>query len=362
VALLIPPAEQRLLLNLLVGALNSPLPSPLPLTTRSPTTTENLLKEYRDICGRIAPELLKLIHLDTLPRTPFSIVETPAAQAAQAPAAYYLAGAGGRPGIFYANTSEIETRRTFECEALSLHEAIPGHHTQAAICCENEGLQAFRRFQEDRRYFEAPCRFPFYTGYVEGWGLHCESLGKELGLYTKPSAIMGMYSMEMLRACRLVVDTGMHCFGWSSEKAVQYMLSNTAMSENDARQEVTRYITWPGQACAYKVGERKIRALRTKCETELGEKLDIRDFYDIVLKGGAVPLTILEQKIDAFIANGGVIVKSDNSGGGGEGVGVAKKEDTSDLMAMMSFANAPWCKCCPVPGGFMEGHIQDDAA
>ena len=170
-----------------------------------PKTAADLLITYRDICSRISPELLKIIHLSTLPRTPFSIVETPSRQASQAPAAYYLAGAGGRPGVFYVNTSEISTRRTFECEALALHEAIPGHHTQAAICAESEGLQDFRRYCEDRRYFEAPCRFPFYTGYIEGWGLHAESLGEELGLYKTPAAKMGRLSMEMLRACRLVV-------------------------------------------------------------------------------------------------------------------------------------------------------------
>jgi uncharacterized protein (DUF885 family) len=137
-----------------------------------PLSGEALCAHYRDIAGRIAPALLKLFHVATLPRLPFSIVETPATSAHMAPAAYYLAGTGERPGTFYVNTSELPTRRTYECESLALHEAIPGHHTQAAIQGENASLPDFRRYCEDRRYFEAPCRFPFYTGYIEGWGLH----------------------------------------------------------------------------------------------------------------------------------------------------------------------------------------------
>jgi uncharacterized protein (DUF885 family) len=176
---------------------------------------------------------------------PFSITETPAAHAQSAPAAYYLAGSANavspRPGTFYVNTSALPTRRTYECEALALHEAIPGHHTQAAIQGENADLPDFRSYQEDRRYFEAPCRFPFYTGYIEGWGLHSETLGKELGLYENPSDQMGQLSMEALRSCRLVVDSGMHALGWSREKALDFMLQNTAMGEHDAQQEVARY-------------------------------------------------------------------------------------------------------------------------
>ena len=152
-----------------------------------PTSEEDLLKTYRDTCGRISPALLNIFHVRTLPSTPFQIIPTPSRSASTAPAAYYLAGGGDRPGTFYANTSHLETRFTYEFDALSLHEAIPGHHTQASVSAEQEDLEGFRKYQEDRRYFEAPARFPFYTGYVEGWGLHCESLGKELGLYQKPS-------------------------------------------------------------------------------------------------------------------------------------------------------------------------------
>ena len=211
----------------------------------TPTSAEAHVANFRNITGKIAPALLNIFHLHTLPRMPFSITETPAAHAQSAPAAYYLAGSANavspRPGTFYVNTSALPTRRTYECEALALHEAIPGHHTQAAIQGENADLPDFRSYQEDRRYFEAPCRFPFYTGYIEGWGLHSETLGKELGLYENPSDQMGQLSMEALRSCRLVVDSGMHALGWSKEKALDFMLQNTAMGEHDAQQEVARY-------------------------------------------------------------------------------------------------------------------------
>jgi len=301
-----------------------------------------LLTRYRDICSRIQPELLKLFHVKTLPRTPFTIVETPERSAAQAPAAYYLAGTGDRPGTFYVNTSSIAERRTYECDSLSLHEAIPGHHTQAAVSCENADLEDFRRYAEDRRYFEAPSRFPFYTGYIEGWGLHCEGLGDELGLYKTNADKFGRLSMEMLRACRLVVDTGLHSLGWTWQQAYEFMLEKSGCTELDARQETSRYVTWPGQATAYKVGELKLNELRKMWETEGQGKLDIRDFYHEVLTGGAVPLYILENKIKQMIKEGLA----------GEIKAVEKKDD---IMGMMAFANgnAPWCKCCVVPGSHL---------
>jgi len=270
-----------------------------------PESERALCARYRDITGRIQPQLLKLFHLKTLPRLPFTIVETPAASASMAPAAYYLAGSADpscpRPGTFFVNTSELAARRTYECETLALHEAIPGHHTQASVQVENESLPDFRRYAEDRRYFEAPCRFPFYTGYIEGWGLHCETLGKDLGLYENPSDRMGQLSCEALRACRLVVDTGMHSMGWSLDRAHQYMKDNTAMGEHDSRTEVIRYVTWPGQATAYKVGERFIHRLREKAEERLGADFDPRDFYHVVLSAGPVPLGVLEEMVDDYI-------------------------------------------------------------
>ncbi|CAB9530092.1 Bacterial protein of unknown function (DUF885) [Seminavis robusta] len=317
----------------------------------TPQSPQALLAHFRNLVGVIAPAMLKLFHVTTLPRMPLSIVETPPASAPMAPAAYYLAGssdrAAPRPGTFYVNTSELETRRTYECEALTLHEATPGHHTQAAIQGEAD-IPDFRRYQEDRRYFEAPCRFPFYTGYIEGWGLHCETLGEELGLYQRPSDRMGQLSMEALRSCRLVVDTGMHALGWTKDQALKFMLQNTAMGEHDAAQETARYITWPGQATAYKVGERFLFRLRSKAEAELGDKFDPRDYYDVVLTCGAVPLDTLEALVDQYI-------EQTKQGKQQESAKQASNEATTTGMSAdagflesMTFAN--WCKCCVVPG------------
>ncbi|GMH94042.1 hypothetical protein TrST_g4058 [Triparma strigata] len=308
-----------------------------------PANEEALLARYRDTCGRISPALLKLFHVKTLPSTPFQIVPTPSPSNKTAPAAYYLAGGGSRPGTFYANTSSIKTRYTYETDALSLHEAIPGHHTQAAVSSETEGLEDFRKYAEDRRYFEAPARFPFYTGYIEGWGLHCEGLGTELGLYKTPADRFGRLSAEMLRAVRLIVDTGMHGLGWSWQRAFDLMMEKTAMSAQDAGVETTRYCTWPGQACAYKIGEIKINQLRKMFEEETGEEGDIRDFYHIVLTSGAVPLTVLEDKINELISN----VKS---GKKTEIEESKKASSTDDFMSSMTFAMPAWCKCCVVPG------------
>jgi uncharacterized protein (DUF885 family) len=303
----------------------------------TPTSTTSLIAHYRDVTGRIAPALLRLFHVSTLPRMPCAVTETPAAQAATAPAAYYLAGsydAPPRPGMFFVNTSELPTRRTYECEALALHEAIPGHHLQGAIQGENDDLPSFRRFQEDRRYFEAPSRFPFYTSYIEGWGLHSETLGKELGLYEHNSDLMGQLSMEALRSCRLVVDTGMHALGWTREQALAYMLQNTAMGEHDAATEVARYITRPGQATAYKVGERFLHRLRAKAEAALREKFDPRDYYDVILQCGPIPLSLLERLVDDYIAS------------------QSKSETTATRVPLeLSFATAfSVCNCCAVPG------------
>jgi uncharacterized protein (DUF885 family) len=310
-----------------------------------PKSPATLLSHYRDICGRLYPALLNLFHMTSLPRQPLEITETPAASASMAPAAYYLAGStdfnAPRPGMFYVNTSELPTRRTYECEALALHEAIPGHHIQGAIQGELP-LPEYRKFSEDRRYFEAPCRFPFYTGYIEGWGLHSETLGKELGLYEHPTDQFGQLSMEAIRCCRLIVDTGMHALGWTEEQAVQCMLENTAMGEHDARTEVTRYITWPGQACAYKVGERFIRKMRTFAETELNDKFDPRGFYDIVLLSGAVPLDVLKERVEEYVEGTKKEMKLKD-------VSFDAATGSSDnVVESMTFAN--WCKCCVVPG------------
>jgi uncharacterized protein (DUF885 family) len=173
-----------------------------------------------------------------------------------------------------------------------------------------------------------------------------ETLGKELGLYEHPTDLFGQLSMEAIRCCRLVVDTGMHSLGWSKEEAVQFMLKNTAMGEHDARTEVARYVTWPGQACAYKVGERFIRKMRTLAETELQDDFDPRDFYDVVLLCGAVPLDVLEELVKDYIGK----VKSGTPASSEIPTGTSTESSTDNIqfMAAMTFAN--WCKCCIVPG------------
>ena len=177
-----------------------------------------------------------------------------------------------------------------------------------------------------------------------GWGLHSETLGEELGLYETPEDRMGQLSMEALRSCRLVVDTGMHAKGWTEKQAVEYMLSNTAMGEHDATTEVRRYITWPGQACAYKVGERFLRRLRTKAEDALGERFDPRDFYDVVLQCGPIPLDLLETLVDDYISKVRDATESEPQADG---------QVDSEFLEQMSFAT--WCKCCIVPGSCRTG-------
>lgn len=340
-------------------------------TDFEPESTEALLANYRNIIGNIYPALLTLFNISTLPRQPLQIVETPAASASMAPAAYYLAGSNEpsapRPGMFYVNTSELKTRRTYECEALALHEAIPGHHMQSAIQGEAT-LPEYRRYCEDRRYFEAPCRFPFYTAYIEGWGLHCETLGKELGVYNQPTDTFGQLSMEAIRCCRLVVDTGMHALNWSYEDAVKYMLQNTAMGEHDAKTECARYITWPGQATAYKVGEQRIRKLRSRAETQLlrteeeeTSLFDPREFYDTILLCGAVPLDVLERRVEEYIhrtiqqnAPPSSIEQEEKGRNNQSGATTTTEKEKqanaidNDFIQTMTFAN--WCKCCIVPG------------
>ncbi|EDO34546.1 predicted protein [Nematostella vectensis] len=195
----------------------------------------------------------------------------------------------------------VPTRPKFEMPSLALHEAVPGHHLQAAVALESEKQPSFRRNLEDRLYYLAPGRFAINTGYVEGWGLYCEYLGEELKLYTDPYDMFGRLSHEMLRSCRLVVDTGMHVLGWSRDQAVEFMTKTTAMSVHDVNAEVTRYITWPGQACGYKIGELKILELREKARKELGEKFDIRDFHEVFLSLGPVPLAVLEDAVSEYI-------------------------------------------------------------
>lgn len=233
----------------------------------------------------------QLVNLFTrLPRMPYDIKEIPLDIAEKTTTAYYQppSGDGTRAGSYYINTTKLDTRPLYELEALSLHEAVPGHHLQIALQQELD-LPNFRRFGG-------------FTAFVEGWGLYSERLGLEVGFYETPYTDFGRLSYEMWRACRLVVDTGMHSKGWTRDQAIDFMAENSGLSMNNITTEVDRYITWPGQALAYKMGELKIRELRARAEKKLGRKFDLRRFHDTVLEAGAVPLSVLEERIDAWIA------------------------------------------------------------
>jgi uncharacterized protein (DUF885 family) len=249
---------------------------------------EQLLKEVSLVLKRMDGELPKLFK--TLPRTPYGVREVPDFIAPRTTTAYYSppAGDGSRAGFYYVNTYNLASRPLFEIEALSLHEAVPGHHLQIARAQELEGVPNFRRFAG-------------FTAFVEGWGLYAERLGLEVGFYQDPYRNFGRLSYEMWRACRLVVDTGMHYLGWTREQAIQFMADNTALSLHNITAEVDRYISWPGQAVAYKTGELKIRELRRIAEERLGERFNVREFHDAVLANGAIPLSVLETNIRGWI-------------------------------------------------------------
>ena len=252
------------------------------------TSEDELLNEYRMICKKADAELPKFFGL--LPRLPYGVKPIPDYQAPASPTAYYYSGSqeAGRAGFFMANTYRLETRPKYEMEALSIHEAVPGHHLQITLAQELDNIPKFRRYGG-------------YTAFVEGWGLYSEKLAEEMGFYKDPYSKFGQLTYEMWRACRLVVDTGMHTLGWTRQEAIDFMLSNTAKTENDVTVEIDRYIAWPGQALAYKIGELKIRELRSKAEKEMGDNFNIRDFHDVVLGHGAVPLDILEKHVNEYI-------------------------------------------------------------
>jgi uncharacterized protein (DUF885 family) len=252
-------------------------------------TPERLLQEVSLVLKRMDGELPKLFK--TLPRTPYGIREIPEFIAPRTTTAYYMpsAGDGSRAGFYYVNTHNLKSRPLFEIEALSLHEAVPGHHIQIALQQELSGLPEFRRFSHA-------------TAFVEGWGLYAERLGLEVGFYQDPYRDFGRLSYEMWRACRLVVDTGMHSLGWTRAQAFAFMADNTALTLHNITAEVDRYISWPGQATAYKIGELKIRELRRLAEERLGSKFDVRRFHEVVLGGGAVPLDVLEENVKLYLA------------------------------------------------------------
>jgi uncharacterized protein (DUF885 family) len=253
---------------------------------------DSLVTGYRDITKRADPELARLFGV--LPRTPYGVARVPDAIAPSQTTAYYEPGAltAGRPGNMYANTYKLDSRPKWEMEALTLHEAVPGHHLQISIGQELEGLPAFRKFMS-------------YTAFVEGWALYAESLGDEMGFYRDPYSKFGQLTYDMWRAVRLVVDTGLHSMNWTRQQAIDFFKEHAAKTEQDITVEVDRYIVWPGQALGYKMGQLKIRELRTRSEQRLAGKFDLRKFHDVVLGQGAVPLDVLEQRIDAWAGAGG---------------------------------------------------------
>ena len=243
---------------------------------------------YRAIGKRADPELAKLF--GRLPQTPWGVVVIPTYVAPQTTTAYYWEGAGdgSRAGAYYINTYDLPSRPLYELEALSLHEAVPGHHLQIAIAQELTGLPEFRKHSS-------------YTAYVEGWGLYAERLGEQMGFYQDPYSKFGQLTYEMWRAVRLGVDTGLHSMGWTRQQAIDFFLKNTAKTPQDITVEVDRYIVWPGQALGYKMGEIKLRELRAKAEAALGADFDIRSFHDELLSSGAVPLDVVEARVNAWI-------------------------------------------------------------
>ena len=250
-------------------------------------TSEELFEAYLATSKRIDPELVNIFKV--LPSMPYGLKPIPIESAPDTTTAYYQrpAADGSRAGYYYVNLYRPEVRPKYEIEVLSVHEAVPGHHLQIALAMELD-LPNFRKYGG-------------VTAFVEGWGLYSESLGYDLGLYKDPYSQFGQLTYDMWRAIRLVVDTGMHYFDWSRQDAINYFLDNSAKTKQDVMNEVDRYINWPGQALAYKIGQLKIQELKDRAKKELGDSFDIKDFHHEVLKRGALPLDILEQYIDQWI-------------------------------------------------------------
>ncbi len=255
-------------------------------------TADDLVAEYRNIAKRADPGLVPLF--GTLPRMPYGVREIPAYSAPTNTTAYYSSGAhaAGRPAWYYVNTYNLPARPRWEMEALSLHEAVPGHHLQISLAQELEGVPELRR--------HVP-----YNAFVEGWALYAETLGYDMGFYEDPYSRYGQLSYQMWRAVRLVVDTGMHAFGWSRQQAIDFFAENSGKPEHDITVEIDRYIAWPGQALGYMIGKLKIEELRRRAEDRLGDDFDVRAFHDRVLENGAVPLNVLERHIDAWLEAAG---------------------------------------------------------